>query len=124
VSAPARFERRALDEQLITIEIDYVLEADPGAAALRPVSSGDLVLGLRRPSAAIYVAEVWRGSAGLLDLASAVIRPYTTTPEASRVVLGWRLVEREQRSRILFERAAPEPLAPARPRRVYSEDCD
>lgn len=126
LGAVARFERCGLEESVIAIEIDYLLEADLSSAAQRPLCSGDLVVAVQRPAAAgIYVADLWRGGgAGLLDIASAVIRPFAAPANAAHTVLSWKLVEREQRGRTLFERGAPEPPAPERLRRIPEEDCD
>ncbi len=122
---PARFERRGLGDSLIALEIDYVLEADLASAAVRAVSSGDLLVAPSRPVAAVYVASLWQGSSGLLDIASAIIRPFTAPASPVHVVLGWKLVERAHRARTLYEHVAPEPpLARSLPRRVSGEDCD
>ncbi len=129
---PTRFERCALDDAMITIDLDYLLEPDLASAVARAPRSGDLVVAARRPAAAgIYVAPLWGSAGGLLDIASAVIRPFGAAPKtAAQVVLGWRLVEREQRTRTLFERVAAEQRVPAEPyvqelpRRVHGEDCD
>jgi hypothetical protein len=96
------------------------------SAVARAPSSGDLVVAARRPAAAgIYLAQQWGSAAGLLDIASAVIRPFGAAPKASaQVVLGWRLVEREQRTRTLFERMPAEPYVQELPRRIHGEDCD
>ena len=104
-----RFERRALNDTLIALEIDYVLEADLGSAAVRAPSSGDLLVAASRPAAAVYVASLWQGAGGLLDIASAIIRPFTAPASPAHVVLAWKLVERDHRARTLFEHAAPEP---------------
>ena len=120
-----RFERRALNDTLIALEIDYVLEADLGSAAVRAPSSGDLLVAPTRPVAAVYVASLWQGAGGLLDIASAIIRPFTAPATPAHVVLAWKLVERDHRARTLFEHAAPEPpLTRNLPRRVSGEDCD
>jgi hypothetical protein len=125
-----RFERRALDETLIAIDIDYLLEADLRSAVPGPPASGDLLVAAQRPAAAgLYVADLWRGAAGLLDMASAIIRPYATSSATAPVVLGWRLVERQHRGRLIYEHGAREQGAsePARdepPRRAYGEECD
>jgi hypothetical protein len=123
---PTRFERCALDDAMLAIDLDYLLEPDLASAVARVPASGDLVVAARRPAAAgIYVAQLWGSAGGLLDLASAVIRPFGAAPKASaQVVLGWRLVEREQRTRTLFERTAAEPYLHELPRRVHGEDCD
>ena len=121
-----RFERRALNDAVIAIELDYVLEADlASAAAAYPE--------LRRPPRGSAAAPrppctsraCGSGAGGLLDIASAIIRPFTAPASPAHVVLAWKLVEREHRARTLFEHAAPElPLARNRPRRMSGEDCD
>ena len=123
---PTRFERCALDDAVIAIDLDYLLEADLASAVARAPSSGDLVVAARRPAAAgIYLAQQWGSAGGLLDIASAVIRPFGAAPKTSApVVLGWRLVEREQRTRTLFERMPAEPYVQELPRRIHGEDCD
>jgi len=124
---PTRFERCALDDAVIAIDLDYLLEADLASAVARVPASGDLVVAARRPAAAgIYVAPLWGSAGGLLDIASAVIRPFAAAPKAAaQVVLGWRIVEREQRMRSLFERLPAEPYLQELPRRVqHGEDCD
>ncbi|HUL18925.1 MAG TPA: hypothetical protein VLV29_06605 [Steroidobacteraceae bacterium] len=122
---PTRFERCALDDAVIAIDLEYLLEADLESAVARAPGSGDLVVAARRPAAAgIYVAQLWGSAGGLLDIASAVIRPFTSAKAAAQVVLGWRLVEREQRTRTLFERPSAEPYLQDLPRRVHGEDDD
>lgn len=121
---PIRFERRGLDDTLVAIDIDYVLEADLGSAAVRALSCGDLVVTPHRPAAAVYVASLWQGAGGLLDIASAIIRPFTAPASPAHVALAWKLVERDHRTRTLFEHVAPEPLARNLPRRMSGEDCD
>ena len=122
---PIRFERGALEESVVAVEIDYLLEADLASVARRTPTSGDLVLAAHRPGAAgIYVANLWRGTAGVLDIASAVIRPFAGRADTVEIVFSWKLVEREHRSRTLFERTVSEPAVQERPRRVYGEDCD
>jgi hypothetical protein len=119
------FECRALDDTLIALDIDYVLEADLGSAAVRALSSGDLLVTPSRPAAAVYVASLWGGAGGLLDIASAIIRPFSASASPAHVVLAWKLVERDHRARTLFEHVAPEPpLARSLPRKMSGEDCD
>lgn len=122
---PTRFEQRALQDNVIALQIDYLLEADLAHAAIRPPESGDLLVSAQRPGAALFIGGVWPGAAGLLDLAAAVIRPFGPAGRTpTHVALTWRLVERDNRTRTLLERAAPEPLVEARPRRAFGEDCD
>jgi hypothetical protein len=123
---PPRFERRALADTLIALVIDYVLEADLASAAVRDdLSSGDLVVAPNRPVASMYVASLWQGSAGLLDLASAIIRPFSAPASPAHVVFAWKLVDRDHPTRTLFEHVDAEPpLARRLPRRISGEDCD
>jgi hypothetical protein len=119
-----RFERCALDESVAALELDYLLEADLTSLIARAPGAGDLLVAARRPAAALFIANVWGGSAGLLDVSSATIRPFGAAPRVSQVACGWRLVERAQRSRILFEHRLAEPYLQELPRRVQGEDCD
>lgn len=122
---PTRFERRTLEDAVIAMEIDYLVEADLPGVQLRLPQSGDLVVAANRPGAAMFIANLWPGAAGLLDLASAVIRPFGPTGRTStQVALSWRLVEREQRTRVLFARPVPEPLMESLPRRAFAEESD
>lgn len=120
---PTRFERAGLAETVIAIEVDYLLEADLASAAVRAPTSGDLIVASTHPCAGVFVANLWPGTGGLLDIASAVIRPFAPG-KMTQVALSWKLVERDQRTRILLERSTPEPFTRELPRRVYSEDCD
>jgi hypothetical protein len=121
---PMRFERCALDESVAALELDYVLEADLTSLVARTPAPGDLLVAARRPAAAVFLASVWGSAAGLLDVNSATIRPFGAAPRVPQVALGWRLVERVQRSRILFEHLTAEPYLQELPRRVQGEDCD
>lgn len=120
------FERRALDETLTALEIDYDLQADlagPMSLARRP---GDLLVRMPGSITSLIVAGPWDGRPGLLDLASAVARPY---PEGaagtSTVSMSWRLVDRNDRARILYQRAPAEGTVEAAPRkRIGSEESD
>ena len=51
------------------------------------------------------MARLWNTADGLLDTASAVIRPYGAQGETT--VLPWRLVERDHRTRVLFSHGTP-----------------
>jgi hypothetical protein len=119
-----RFERCALDEPVAALELDYLLEADLTSLIARPPGAGDLLVAARRPAAAIFIANVWGSSAGLLDVNSATIRPFGAAPRVPQVAVGWRLVERAQRDRVLFEHRTSEPYLQELPRRVQGEDCD
>ena len=121
---PARFERYALDDVLVAIDIEYVLEADLTSVAARTPVSGDLIVAPNRPAAGVFIANPWSGSDGLLDLASALIRPYVAARSAPQTALSWKLTEREQRTRVLLARETPEALAPQLPRRAFGEDSD
>lgn len=121
---PVRFERYALDDVLVAIDIEYVLEADLTSIVARAPVSGDLIIAPNRPAAAMFIANPWAGNNGLLDLASAVIRPCVAPRSATQTALGWQLSEREQRSRVLLAHEAPEALAQELPRRAFGEDSD
>jgi hypothetical protein len=61
----------------------------------------------------------------LLDLASAIARAYSEDPPRTRsVALCWRLVDRADRTRVLFQRSAPERIEPAPVKRPRGEDSD
>ncbi len=124
-AGPPRFERRALEDTLIALDIDYVLEADLASAAVRALISGDLVVAPNRPAAGVYIGSLWQGAGGLLDIASAIIRPFTAPASPAHLVLAWKLVEREHRTRTLFEHVQIEPPLMHRPsRKMSGEDCD
>ena len=121
-----RFERCALDTVLVAFDIGYLVEADLTSLAARSPDSGDLIVTANRPPAGLYVTGLFDGTAGLLDLATAVIRPFVSARSALQLALNWKLVEREQRTRVLFAHEG-ESLEPARrelPRRAYGEDSD
>lgn len=132
--APVRFERIGLEDSVIAIEIEFVLEADPASASARAPRSGDLIVSASRTATGLMVANLWGAGAGVLDLASAVIRPYAGTHEVTHTVLSWRLVERENRTRVLLDHSAPrepearleseEPHFEEAPRRRFAEDSD
>ena len=121
-----RFERCALDALLVAIDIDYLLEADLTSLAARPPDSGDLIVAANRPPAGLYVTGLFGGTPGLLDFGTAVIRPYVAARSSTQVALSWKLVEREQRARVLFahETERAQPVLRELPRRVYGEDSD
>jgi hypothetical protein len=99
-----RFEPHELDQNVIAVDIDYVLEPDIASAAVRSPAAGDLIVSPAGAAAGVLVAGPWPGF-GLLDIASAVARPLALEP-ARHVSLAWQLVERAQRGRILFIRYA------------------
>ena len=119
------FERHALDEHLTALEIEYDLQADLAGPVSRAPQPGDLVVRLPAAHTALVVAGPWDGRPGLLDLASAIARAFTADPPHTRsLALTWRLVDRADRSRVLFQRAAPERTAPAPVKRPRGEDSD
>jgi hypothetical protein len=119
-----RFERRRLEEAVIAIDIEYELQADLTAVLARAPEPGDLIVAPNRPTAGLFVANLWGGGNGLLDVASALIRPYLATRAAPQTVLAWKLIERSERSRVLLVHEAAEPMSRELPRRAYGEDCD
>lgn len=132
--APIRFERLGLEDTVIAIEIEFILEADPASASARAPCSGDLLVSASRTATGLLVSNLWGGAEGLLDLASAVIRPYAGTSKLTHTVLSWRLVERENRLRVLLDHRAPREPQGAHepeerhfeeaPRRRFAEDSD
>ncbi len=124
LSPAVRFERRALDDGLIELEIDYLIEPDFLELASRPALSGDLLIAAGQSAVGVYVAQVWPDSAGVLELHSGLIRPAPPPRAGMQIALGWRLLEQARRERVLFDRPLP-PAAPLeRLRRVHGEDCD
>ena len=121
-----RFERCALDAVLVALDVAYLLEADLTSLGARVPDSGDLVVAANRPPAGLCVLGLFAGTPGLLDLASATIRPYIAARSSQQVACSWRLVEREQRTRVLLVHAGEvaEPARHERPRRVFGEDSD
>lgn len=101
-----RFEPHELDQNVIAVDIDYLLEPDLASAAARSPEAGDLVVSPAGGAVGVLVAGPWQGF-GLLDIASAVARPFAIEP-ARHVSLTWQLVHREERRRILFIRYASE----------------
>ena len=122
---PVRFEALALETMLAALEIEYLLEADLPGLAMRAPASGDLIVTSGRPAAGLFVSRPGdEGAAALFDPATATLRPYLTPRVATQLALGWRLVERAQRTRVLLEYRAPEPYARELPHRAYGEDGD
>ena len=119
------FERHALDDSLTALEIEYDLQADLAGPISPTYQSGDLLVRLPGAHTALVVAGPWDGRLGLLDLASAIARAFTEDPPRTRsVALSWRLVDRADRGRVLFQRSAPERTEPAPAKRPRGEDSD
>jgi hypothetical protein len=121
-----RFEHCALDAVLVAMDISYLVEADLTSIAARAPESGDLIIAPNRSPAGLCVTGPFGDTPGLLDLASAIIRPYVAARGAPQVACSWRLVERDQRTRVLLSHEAEdtEPARPAATRRAYREDSD
>jgi hypothetical protein len=124
-SGRVRFERHELDQSVVAIDIEYLLEADLASAAVRAPAAGDLMVAPAGGALGVLVAGPWHGL-GLLDIASAVTRPL---PDPDRhglpVCLGWQLVQREERRRILFtHEPARERDAEDRPRYASERAVD
>jgi len=119
------FERHALDENLAALEIEYDLQADLAGAVSQAAQPGDLVVRLPAAHTALVVEGPWDGRPGLLDLASAIARAQSAdAPRMRSVALSWRLVDRADRSRVLFQRATAERPPPAPVKRPRGEDAD
>lgn len=102
------FERHGLDDSLAALEIDYELQVDLTGSMGQVRRPGDLLVRLPGAHTSLVVAGPWDGP-GLLDLGSAVARPYTEDPPRTRsIALSWRLVDRQDRSHVLFQRTPPE----------------
>ncbi len=120
---PLRFERHALDETLVAIEVEYVLEPDLTGAAVGPAAAGDLIVS-PTGGAELVVTGPWQGF-GILDIRSAVARPFAQERAAGlQLRLAWQLVHREERRRIIFARAAREPRFAPVPRYASEPDGD
>ena len=118
-------ERHALDDSLTALEIEYDLQADLAGPISPTHQNGDLSCGSPGAHTALVVAGPWDGRLGLLDLASAIARAFTEDPPRTRsVALSWRLVDRAERGRVLFQRSAPERTGPAPAKRPRGEDSD
>jgi hypothetical protein len=101
-SGRVRFERHELDQNVVAIDIEYLLEADLASAAVRSPEAGDLIVAPAGGAMGVLVAGPWHGL-GLLDIVSAVTRPFADPGRhAVPVCLAWQLVHREERRRILF----------------------
>ena len=97
-----RFERHQLDQSVVAIDIEYLLEPDLASAAVRSPAAGDLIVAPAGGAMGVLVAGPWHGL-GLLDIVSAVTRPFADPGRhALPVCLAWQLVHREERRRILF----------------------
>jgi hypothetical protein len=103
-----RFERHELDQNVIAVDIDYVLEPDLASAAVRTPQAGNLVVSAAGAGTGVLVAGPWQGF-GLLDIASAVARPFADGGTHGRhLSLAWQLVHREERRTTLFTHHAGE----------------
>jgi hypothetical protein len=127
-SGRVRFERHELDQSVVAIDIEYLLEPDLASAAVRSPAAGDLIVAPAGGAMGVLVAGPWHGL-GLLDIASAVTRPFADPGRhALPVCLAWQLVHREERRRILFthdprrERQAEDRPRYASERAVAEED--
>lgn len=129
-----RFERHELDQDVIAVDIEYLLEPDLASAAVRAPVAGNLIVPAAGRAAGVLVAGPWQGL-GLLDIASAVARPFADSSTHNlHVSLAWQLVDREERRRILFIRHASEGRSDDLPRyarerqgeevRRYTSDLD
>jgi hypothetical protein len=119
-----RFERYALDESLVAIDVEYVLEPDLASATVRPARSGDLLVPPAAGAVGVVITGPWQGF-GLLDVASAVARPFAQDgPERVQLTLAWQLVESQQRRKILFTRPASEPWRDLQSRDVGARPDD
>jgi hypothetical protein len=119
------FEHHALDAHLAALEIEYDLQADLAGSMALAQQPGDLLVRLPSAHTALVVAGPWDGRPGLLDLASAVARAFAADPPHTRsVAFSWRLVDRQDRSRVLFQRTPPERTEPAPVKRPRGEDSD
>lgn len=127
-SGRLRFERHELDQSVVAIDIEYLLEPDLASAAVRSPAAGDLIVAPAGGAMGVLVAGPWHGL-GLLDIASAVTRPFADPGRhALPVCLAWQLVHCEERRRILFthdprrERHAEDRPRYASERAVAEED--
>jgi hypothetical protein len=119
-----RFERHALDDTLVAIEVEYLLEPDLASASARPARTGDLVVSPASGAVGVVITGPWQGF-GLMDVASAVARPFAQAkPDGVQVMLAWRLVELEARSKILFVHQASAPRREPLPRDVSERPDD
>lgn len=118
------FERRELGARVVAIETAFVLEAGLASAARRRAEVGDLLLSGSSGTAGVLVEGPWARGVGLLDLGSAIARPSEDSSAGHFVVTDWSLVEREQRSRLLYRRAVSGSLPPERWREPLGEDAD
>jgi hypothetical protein len=97
-----RFERHELDQNVMAVNVDFVLEPDLASAAVRRIEAGDLMVSPANGAVGVLVTGPWQGL-GLLDIASAVVRPVADSGARSPPLsLAWQLVHREERRRILF----------------------
>jgi hypothetical protein len=119
------FQRQELNKKVVAIEIDFLLEADLSSAVVRTVEVGDLVISSISAAGGVFVTGPWQGAGGLLDLASAVARPLgKEIRSGSNLVLTWQLVDRHERSKVLYRRYSRERPPERRPRHTFTEDSD
>ncbi len=119
------FEHHGLDTPLAALEIEYELQADLAGAVSQLPEPGDLVVQLPAAHTALVVAGPWGGRSGLLDLGSAIARALPEdAPRTRSLALSWRLVDRLDRSRVLFSRPRGERAAAAPAKRPRGEDSD
>jgi hypothetical protein len=119
-----RFERHALDDTLVAIEVEYLLEPDLASATARLAHSGDLMVSPASGAVGVVIAGPWQGF-GLLSVETAVARPFAQAkPENVQVLPAWRLVERGARSKILFTRPASESWRDLPPREASARPDD
>ncbi|HEY1492575.1 MAG TPA: hypothetical protein VGF35_08085 [Steroidobacteraceae bacterium] len=119
------FEHHGLDTNLAALEIEYELQADLAGAVSQVPEPGDLLVQLPSAHPSLVVAGPWGGSPGLLDLGSAIARAFTEdAPRGRSLALSWRLVDRADRSRVLFTRSRAERAQAAPAKRPRGEDSD
>jgi hypothetical protein len=123
-AASVVFERHGLDDNLAALEIEYELQADLAGSMSQVRRPGDLLVRLPGAHTSLVVAGPWDGP-GLLDLGSAVARAYTEDPPRTRsIALSWRLVDRRDRSHVLFRRTPPERAFEPPLKQPRGEDSD
>jgi hypothetical protein len=119
------FEHHGLDANLAALEIEYELQADLAGAVSQVPEPGDLMVQLPAAHTSLVVAGPWGGRLGLLDLGSAIARAFPEdAPRTRSLALSWRLVDRADRTRVLFTRSRAERAAAAPAKRPRGEDSD
>ncbi|HEY8053629.1 MAG TPA: hypothetical protein VIE42_12600 [Steroidobacteraceae bacterium] len=125
--AGVRFERHELDQNVMAVSVDFVLEPDLASAAVRRIEAGDLIISPANGAVGVLVTGPWQGL-GLLDIGSAVTRPFADSSARSPPLsLAWQLVHREERRRILFTHSPderPGEYRGAAPPRYTGEQAD